>query len=189
MEQEQIALIDLDETLVHYADIMNEELKSLAGPNETFNEYSLLSQHMPHIKKRITLVQKQKGFWYYLPQIEIGMEVYKLIEEVGFKTFILTKGPWIATNAWTEKFEWCKEYVPNSSVILSEEKSLVYGKVLFDDWPEYVNKWLTWRPRGLVLMLENMYNKHYNHKQVVKVLRDGSNLDVVKQRLLESYNR
>jgi hypothetical protein len=111
------------------------------------------------------------------------------MKEIGFKPHILTKGPYKATRAWSEKYEWCKQNVPNVSVTITEDKGLVYGKVLFDDWPPYIQRWLKWRPRGFVLMLEHPYNSGFEHPQVIRVLRDKSNFDIIKEQLQIAYER
>jgi hypothetical protein len=64
-------------------------------------------------------------------------------------------------------------------ITITRDKGLVYGKVLVDDWPEYINRWLEWRPRGLVIMPANEANKGYFHPQVIRY--DGKNLGVVKE--------
>jgi len=40
----------------------------------------------------------------------------------------------------------------------SQKKSLVYGKVLVDDWPDYYLPWLGVRPRGLVTVPAHPWN-------------------------------
>jgi len=53
-------------------------------------------------------------------------------------------------------------------VTLTEDKGLVYGKVLVDDWPPYIERWLTWRPRGLVIMPARRWNATFTHPQVLR---------------------
>ena len=77
---------------------------------------------------------------------------------------------------WYERNDW-------SIQVLTRDKSIVYGKVLFDDWPEYVIKWLKYRPRGLVIMLDHIWNRDFHHPQVVKY--DGTNFREVEERLEE----
>jgi len=43
----------------------------------------------------------------------------------------------------------------------------------------YVERWLSWRDRGLVIMPANEGNKNFSHPQVIRY--DGSNLEVVKK--------
>jgi hypothetical protein len=49
---------------------------------------------------------------------------------------------------------------------------LVYGKVLYDDFPPYILRWLEWRPRGKVLMLDAQHNRDFTHPNVFRCTRD-----------------
>jgi hypothetical protein len=46
---------------------------------------------------------------------------------------------------------------------------MVYGKALVDDYPPYVEKWLKYRPNGLVLMPAHDYNAGFRHPNVIRV--------------------
>lgn len=65
-------------------------------------------------------------------------------------------------------------------------KGLVYGAILVDDWPEYVERWLKHRPRGLVVMPASSNNVGYNHPNVIRY--DGSNIDEVRKRMILRFN-
>ena len=97
---------------------------------------------------------------------------------------ILSKGPRSNPDAWAEKIVWCRRNMPDDDygITLTDDKGLVYGKVLVDDWPKYVGRWLTWRRRGLVVMPAHPYNAGFEHPQVVRY--DGTNLQEVRERLI-----
>jgi len=160
----KIALIDMDGTLVDYDAAMEKALAEIACPTEPKD-----SGDQPWMKARRRLIKKQPGFWRNLPPIPAGFVVLNEIRKVGFEINILTKGPFSTTTAWTEKVEWCRVYLPHVPVTITEDKGLVYGRVLFDDWPPYVVRWLQWRPRGLVVMLRQPWNEGFDHPNVVKV--------------------
>tara|TARA_Y100000310_G_C20512920_1_gene729762 strand:+ start:436 stop:588 length:153 start_codon:yes stop_codon:yes gene_type:complete len=46
---------------------------------------------------------------------------------------------------------------------ITEDKGIVYGKVLVDDYPCYIKRWLENRPRGLVIMPAHSYNRDFEH--------------------------
>jgi hypothetical protein len=174
-----VALIDLDGTVANYDKAMERDLKSLMSPEE--GEYTRATLREPHIKKRIKLIRNQPGWWENLEPIKKGMEIVDLLRFYNFSLNVLTKGPHSSSASWSEKVRWCRKHLPDAAIHISEDKSLVYGKVLFDDWPDYVIKWLKYRPRGLVIMLNHVWNRDFQHPQVVKY--DGSNFREVEERL------
>ena len=37
--------------------------------------------------------------------------------------------------------QWCQHHLPGVPVTITMDKGLVYGKVLVDDYPPYVERW------------------------------------------------
>lgn len=75
-------------------------------------------------------------------------------------------------------------------VIMSHNKGLVFGHVLVDDYPFYINKWVSQRPRGLVLMPKspiNIDDPINDHPNVLPF--DERNLDQVELALEAVKNR
>ncbi len=92
---------------------------------------------------------------------------------------ILTQGPSKNPPAWTGKKLWIDENLgPEVDVTITRDKGLVYGKVLVDDFPPYIERWLAWRKNGLVIMPVNELNKDYKHSRVIRY--DGTNIDEVR---------
>lgn len=175
IEHDNVALIDIDGTLADYDGRMRSELQKIMGPMERLPE-SLHGTGDDWFEARMDLIKRQTGFWRNLPLIPAGYEVYELLGSLGYQRMILTKGPRNTTHAWTEKVEWCAQHVPSAGITITRHgddvdvhKGLVYGKVLFDDFPSYVEQWLRHRPRGKVLMLEHPHNKDFDHPNVFKV--------------------
>jgi 5'(3')-deoxyribonucleotidase len=168
-ESEKVALIDLDGTLADYYRAMTEELLRKLSPGEDLPD-NLYDDNAPiWLKGRMQLVKNRPGFWRSLPKIRTGFVVFGLLGALGYRRMILTKGPRRTTAAWTEKLDWCNEHVPDADVTITMDKGLVYGKVLFDDYPPYIKRWLQWRPRGKVLMLDAKHNQGFEHSQVFRV--------------------
>jgi 5'-nucleotidase len=174
---EPIALVDMDGTLADYDLGMKRDLIRLCSPEEKklvveaadMHELEKLGAHWKH---RMDMIKQQAGWWWRLPRMEDQFKVLNTMRRMHFDIHILTKGPWKTTSAWSEKVEWCREHTPYASVHISEDKGLVYGKVLMDDWPPYIRRWLTWRPRGLVIMPAHPWNEDFRHPNVVRW--DGS---------------
>lgn len=159
-----IALFDMDGTLADYEGVLMKGLERLAAPDEPVS----MDDSIPHIEARMRLIKSQSGWWKNLPVLADGMDILGVADEIGFDIHILTKGPYHTTSAWTEKREWCKQFVPDAKVTITEDKWLVYGKVLVDDYPEYMKSWLHSRPRGLGIMPARKINAGFSHPNVLR---------------------
>jgi len=193
---EPIFLIDLDGTLADFDGAMQAELKKLMSPGESLPEEGAeWSEAESYIKARRDLIKRQPGFWRNLPRIQEGFTVLAMAQRLMFQPMVLTKGPFKTTGAWTEKVDWCQEYVPEIPITVTSDKGLVYGRVLFDDWPAYILRWLEWRPRGLVVMLDHPWNKDFTHPNVFRYVRGltgnawKAQEDELERRLTEAKNR
>lgn len=179
---EDIGLFDMDGSLADYIGTLQADLAALQAPGEPPIGDMWLAEKQPHIANRMRLIKAQPGWWRDLPPIEAGMKVFEAAAELGFTNNVLTKGPRHHPNAWQEKVEWCRKYLGHKTPVhITEDKGLVYGKFLYDDFPDYCLSWLRHRPRGLVIMPVNEFNKDFYHPQVVRY--DGTNLDEVKAAL------
>lgn len=182
----RIALLDLDGTLADYDAAIRRDMNAIRSPYEP--EYGeLVSFHkddMPaYMKARAKLVRSQPGWWLNLARLERGFEILELLKKYEFELHVLTKAPHSVASAWSEKAQWCMSNLPGIDITITQKKDLVYGTILFDDWPPYVIEWLKHRPRGLVIMLEQHWNKGFFHPQVVKY--DGANLAEVEERIIK----
>ena len=165
-----LALIDLDGTVADYDRSMREGLLKLQSPNDPPLEESL-KESPPWLEARQHLIKQSPGFWRNLPKLHRGFEIVAALRQLSFRLMVLSKGPVKTTGAWTEKLLWCQEHLPDAGVAIMSEpdaKGLVYGNVLVDDWPPFIESWIAWRPRGLVVMLDHPYNRGYSHPKVFR---------------------
>jgi FMN phosphatase YigB (HAD superfamily) len=164
---EAIALFDLDGTLADFSSAMQRDMKALQSPGE--HDWEEHAEDEPHyLRARGALIRRQPGWWENLEKYGPGFEILTLARELKFQSHVLTKGPASASASWTEKLRWCQKHVPDLLVTVTQDKGLVYGKVLVDDWPPYVTRWLEWRPRGLVIMPAHPWNQDVNHPNVLR---------------------
>lgn len=172
---ERVALLDLDSSLADFEASMIEKLAALASPEELarydFNSFRYPNEVPAWFRARKTLIKKQPGFWADLPVIEFGLELYNLLGSLGYTRMVLTKGPNKNPTAWEEKVRWCTRHIPDAGITITHDKGLVYGKVLYDDYPPYILRWLEWRPRGKVLMLDAQHNQDFSHQNVLRCTR------------------
>ena len=154
MKHNLIALFDMDGTVADFDGAMRRDLAQLANPSEIVIPHCGPSddEEPPWLKARKRLIKTQRGWWRNLPEHSPGMEIFHLTLNMGFSPMVLTKGPFRNSQAWEEKVDWCREHLPDTPVTITENKGIMYGKMLVDDWPPYGIGWLKWRPRGLLVV-------------------------------------
>lgn len=185
----KIALVDLDGTVADYDGAMERDLAPLRSPGEEGPVVIHGSkEEMPdYYRARVKLVRNRAGWWKHLGRLDDGFRVVDMMRRIGFEIHVLTKGPKTSPNAWTEKVCWCQKHMPGDLVTISSDKSMVYGRVLMDDWPPYVVDWLKARPRALVIMPDRPWNHGFTHDRVVRYF--GDNDDAVFSALKLAFNR
>lgn len=188
---ENIILFDMDGTLCDYDKAITRDYNRLKSPNDPeYSSSSNVIEDTPYLKERIRIIRNQPGWWADLEKYKPGFDILTVAKDLGFAIHILTKGPRSSTNSWAEKVDWIRNNLLNSddvNITISEDKGLVYGKVLVDDWPEYVERWLENRPRGLVIMPLHPWNKDFKHEHVIHY--DGNNLSEVRKALGLAFTR
>ena len=183
-----IALVDLDGTLCDCAGAIAKALAEVRGPEED-PRIEDSADPPAHIIARRRIIMSAPGFWRDLNPLPLGFEILDVLAEVGFQPHILTKGPANQSLGWMEKFDWCRRHVPKLPVIMAEEKGLVFGRVLVDDWPPYIARWLCWQPSGLVIVPAQSWNLDVEADFPANAVRyDGTNLDAVRRRLTAIRN-
>jgi len=193
-QNDALALIDLDGTVADYDTALMANMRSLQAPNEpVYRDRYTGGEEPPYVEARRKMVQRQPGFWRGLKPLRLGFEVLGEMRDLGFSLHVLTKGPKKNGMAWGEKLDWCEEHLPDAVVTVTGDKSISYGKVLFDDFPPYFTAWLVHRPRGLVICLAHPWNEEYakggksEHPNVLRY--DGKNLEELRARLREARDR
>ena len=175
-----MALFDLDGTLADFDSAMRAGMAKLAGSGESVWASGMHqeAEEPDYITARRRLIKAQPGFWRDLPKLEDGFKILKMAKELGYRPMILSRGPRRQCSAWSEKLEWCRRHLPDIAVTLTEDKGLVYGAVLVDDWPPYIERWLTWRQRGLVIMPSREWNLGFSHPQVKRYVMGRTDKEV-----------
>lgn len=177
-EVEKIALFDMDGTLCDYDRSLIGQMRLLQSPGEKICNYVPRENSPFYLKERSNLIRSSIEWWANLPRFQLGFDLWELIGTYDYRRIILTQGPMKNANAWTGKKLWIdKNLGQDIEVTITRNKGLVYGKILVDDWPEYIVEWLKWRPRGLVIMPASEQNKDFKHEQVVRY--DGTNMGEV----------
>ena len=176
IEEDNVALIDMDGTVADFDASVREGMIAMASHADItlYGEVDTWDTH-PDVdgwmKARIDFIKRKAGFWENLPVIHTGMDVVMLLRRIGYRLMVASKAPNLNEAAWTEKFRWCHKHMPGQQVTLTHDKSLMYGKILFDDWPPYIIAWLKHRPRSHVLMMDTPHNQGFEHPHVMRLFR------------------
>ncbi len=175
---ENIALFDMDGTLCDYAKGLSEALERLRSPEEPPCTFPLGDDTPGYIRSRADLIRASEYWWEHLPKFPLGWDVLTVAQRLDYRIMILTQGPRKNPASWSGKKKWIDEHLGSDfDITITRDKGLVYGKVLVDDHPPYIERWLQWRKRGLVIMPANELNTSFTHKQVI--CYDGTNLEEV----------
>ncbi len=176
---ENIALFDMDGTLCDRDKGLFEALEKIRNPSEE-QVHSLHAKKYPdYIKARADLIRQQGSWWENLPKFQLGWDFLEIAKKEGFRIIILTQGPKDKPHSRSGKIKWINKNLPGTDVTITRDKGLVYGKILVDDYPEYIERWIGFRPRGLVIMPANEGNKDFKHPNVIRY--DGTNLGEVER--------
>jgi len=179
---ENIALFDMDGTLCNHDLGLFLSLEKLRCPREKPFKGYLNKKTPKYIWNRANLIRENKEWWAKLPRFKLGWDVFEIAKDLGYRIMILTQGPSKVSAAWSGKKEWVNSNLGyDVDMTITRDKGLVYGRVLVDDYPPYIKRWLKWRKNGLVIMPASDSNKKYHNKQVVRY--DGINLGEVRYRM------
>jgi 5'(3')-deoxyribonucleotidase len=181
----------MDGTIADYVTAMHAAELTLMAPGEEQRLTAEDEDKYPYVKARRRLIKSQTDWWLNLGRIERGFRVVKMMEELGFRITVLTRGPKPHPHAWSEKVRWVQKHLPTArTVVMDDEKAIVYGRVLMDDWVPYIEPWLAARPRGVVILPDQPWNQGFTHPRVVRHTDNDEEVRVTlvsqRDRLLES---
>lgn len=183
---DKIALFDLDQTLADYDASMERCLAEIANPNEPLYDYHDIVPDW--YLARIRMVRNVPGWWEELATRVLGFDILRVARRIGFENHVLTKGPTSTAAAWTEKVRWCRKHLTDDILVtITENKSMVYGRVLVDDYEGYALEWLDKHARGLVIMPATGQNGHVQHDRLIRY--DGSNITAVERAMQLAFDR
>ncbi len=199
----------MDGTLFDYHGQLLRDLKSLQSPSEPEIE-DLFAENTPWIKRRMNFIKSRPGWWRDLPKLQLGWDVLNAAKALSYEIQILTKAPRTKkqsgdevfshyTAAWAEKVQCIDMHLgPNTTISMvsgkdeenkSSAKSGIYGRVLVEDFPEYLEGWLQYRPRGLGILIDNKSNAGYEHPSVIRYNGTEESLAFVNRALNAAFKR
>ena len=90
MKSENIALFDLDGTLVDFDKAMKRDLKLLANPDEDIDPWDMTK---PWIRARRRMIMRQPGWWKYLDKFQLGFDILRETVKLDFVPYPRKKAP------------------------------------------------------------------------------------------------
>lgn len=170
MMKQKIILVDMDGVL---SDFEGEFLKRwrkqypdhLHIPLKERKLHALTEEYPKELTETVRLIYREPGFFRSLPEIAGGKEALSRMEDMGHRVFICTSPVRYYENCVVEKYHWIAErfgYEWTKKIILTKDKTLVYGDFLIDDKPEHTGMI---KPFWEHILYDAPYNKHIKTKR------------------------
>lgn len=186
MKPDNIILFDLDGTLCDYDAALLRSLEELRAPEEDIISTLPRKNTPKYLKARMDLIRSKAGWWAGLKKFKLGMDIWETAGSLECQRTILTQGPKKNPKSWMGKKMWVDANLGEDvDITITRNKGRVYGKILVDDYQDYIEEWLKWRPRGLVIMPAHDHNKYLKHPQVIRYT--GMNLPEVSMAMIKKF--
>lgn len=185
MDDEKVALVDMDGTLCDFRGALDRDVaRVLNGRGDEVKVPPCVIQEIEW------LIRGQAGWYYNLKPLPLGFEIVKMLQEIGFRIMILTKSSKQSKNAWSEKAAWIAEHLSEDvEMTVTQDKGLYYGRVLIDDFPGHFLRWMDHRPRGIVVMPTQAWNKDTSRRPNLYPVSSREDLEKVRPVLEEAFER
>lgn len=185
MDDERIALVDMDGTLCDFRGALDRDLaRVLNGRGDEVKVPPCVVQEIEY------LIRGTPGWYFNLKPLPLGFEILRMLQDIGFRIMILTKSSKESRNAWSEKAAWIKEHLPPEvEVTVTMDKAGYYGRVLVDDYPNHFLRWMERRPRGIVVMPTQAWNKDTSRRPNLHPVASVEDLEALRPVLEDAYER
>ncbi len=185
MDEDKIALVDMDGTLCDFRGALDRDVaRVLNGRGEDVKVPRCVIQEIEW------LIRAQPGWYLNLKPLPLGFDILRMLQDIGFRIMILTKSSKESKNAWSEKAAWISEHLPSEvEVTVTMDKAGYYGRVLVDDYPNHFLRWMDRRPRGIVVMPTQAWNADTPRRPNLHPVASAEDLEALRPILEEAFER
>lgn len=165
----KIILVDMDDVLADFEAKFLEDWKKkfLNHPHIPLNNrkaFRIEEDYPSELKKEVEGIFSAPGFFENLDKIPGGKEALIKMQEIGHNVFICTSPISKYANCVLEKYRWVEKnlgYEWTKKIIMTKDKTLVFGDILIDDKPEHTG---LKKPAWKHVLFEKSYNQHISTK-------------------------
>ena len=165
-----IILVDQDDVLADFEEAFKEEWTKrypdrIIVPLEERLSFYIFENYPDEYKEDIIDIYKSEGFYRNMQPIEGGLEAVKYLAKKN-DVFICTSPMDTSRFCASEKYDWVKHHLGEEwtrKLILTKDKTLVYGDILIDDKPEITGK--RKNPFWEHILYTRPWNKHLNSQK------------------------
>ncbi len=168
----KIILVDIDGVLADFENGFLQAWKKKFPyythvPLEKRETFYLIEGYPAGLEKDLDSIYKAPGFFQNLDVIKGGKEALEKMQTRGHKVLICTSPISKYENCVLEKYNWISKnlgYEWTKKIIMTKDKTLVFGDILIDDKPEQTG---LRKPAWKHVLFEAPYNKHVKTKLTI----------------------
>lgn len=184
-DDDKVALVDMDGTLCDFRGALDRDVaRVLNGRGEDVKVPACVIQEIEW------LIRGTPGWYLNLKPLPLGFDILRMLQDIGFRIMILTKSSKHSINAWSEKAKWIDNNLPPEvDVTVTMDKAGYYGRVLVDDYPNHFLRWMDKRPRGIVVMPTQAWNKGTSKRPNLHPVSSREELEALRPVLEAAFER
>lgn len=165
----KIILVDMDDVLADFEGKFLKEWKKKFPrhphvPPEKRKTFHIEDDYPNGLEKEIRAIFSAPGFFENLNPIFGGKKALENMQKMGHNVFICTSPISKYENCVLEKYRWVEKNLGfewTRKIIMTKDKTLVFGDILIDDKPEHTG---AKKPFWTHVLFEKSYNQHVDSK-------------------------
>lgn len=168
----KVVLIDMDNTIVNFDKRFDEQWQKKYPdlpfiPCSERKSFHIEKSFPKELENNVLDIFHEPGFFRQLEPIEHAVNALHDIDGAGFEIKLCTAPLTEAPNCMTEKYEWVKEHLGKrwlKKLIITDDKTMIKGKVLIDDKPNIVGNYT---PEWIQVYFDTSYNRACGGQRII----------------------